>query len=96
MGEARRRKLAGLPKFQKSHIKKPSGPPPRSPQEVEKELASNASFYGRIDAAIDFLHATSEDALRQQTRRNLQSGSRKSDLQCSTTTSQVAQSTSPA
>jgi hypothetical protein len=76
MGAARRRKLAGLPKFQR-----PKGPPPRSlsrsPQEIERQLASDANFYGRIDAAIDFIHATSEDALRQQTRRNLRPSARK-------------------
>jgi hypothetical protein len=66
MGTARRRKLAGLPKFAK-----PKLPSSRSPIEVEAKLAEDASFYGRIDAAIDFIHAASEDMLRQQTRQNL-------------------------
>jgi hypothetical protein len=73
MGEARRRKLAGLPKFQKK-FRKPETPPLRSPVEVEAALREDASLYGRIGAAIDFIHVASENALRQQTRRTLAEG----------------------
>lgn len=45
--------------------------PPRAPQEIEQQAAIDDAFYARIDAAIDFIHTSSEDALRQQTRRNL-------------------------
>jgi hypothetical protein len=65
MGAARRKKLAG---------KMPTILSPRSPQEIEAELAERDRYYARIDAAIDFLYAASEDAMRQVTRHKLSQG----------------------
>lgn len=82
MGEARRRQLAGHGPKLKQPIPAPG--PPRSPEEVEAEIAarevSNARYYGTIAAALDFIHSTSEDALRQQTRHIL--GSSSQETQC--------------
>jgi hypothetical protein len=64
MGEARRKRLAGRVPQREAPVSAS-----RSPEEVEAQLAADQRFYARIDAAIDFIHATSEDALGQQVRR---------------------------
>jgi hypothetical protein len=66
MGDARRRKLAGGPKFQPKNAPRIL-PETRTPQELEEE----SRHYHTIGAAIDFIYVTSEDALKQQIRRNL-------------------------
>jgi hypothetical protein len=72
MGEARRKKLAGLPRFRKAEPQKPAVFPPRSPQQVEQEIAERERNHARIDAAIDFIYSVEEDMTKRQIRRHLE------------------------
>lgn len=72
MGDARRRKLAGGPLVRvKTDPQIKPDLPLRSPEEVAAAVRAEGDAQAYIAAAIDFLYKTSEDALRQQTRRLL-------------------------